>query len=104
MFGIEHLPMLFNLKILKREGSRLKSVPNVPALYQGERDMGDALKSRLAVCRRVLDVIDQRRLATGDPHIGAAVERLILDRELRELEGLAEGEQPVRTPRRARRK
>jgi hypothetical protein len=48
--------------------------------------MGDALKSRLASCCRVLEVIDRRRAATGDPNVGASVERLILDRELRELE------------------
>jgi len=45
----------------------------------------DSLKSRLANCNRVLEVIDRRRAATGDPNIGSAVEKFILDREMREL-------------------
>jgi hypothetical protein len=50
--------------------------------------MGDSLGSRLAYCYAVLRLIDRRRAESGNDGIGAAVERRILDRELRELENL----------------
>lgn len=52
-------------------------------------EMRDCLESRLAYCCTVLSLIDRRRAETGDEGIGAAVERRILDREIKELEDLA---------------
>ena len=57
-------------------------------LLKGISDMGDSLGSRLAYCYAVLRLIDRRRAESGNEGIGAAVERRILDRELRELENL----------------
>jgi hypothetical protein len=54
--------------------------------------MGDSLASRLAYCCTVLRLIDCRRAESGNDGIGAAIERRILDRELRELEHLAAAE------------
>jgi hypothetical protein len=55
--------------------------------------MGDSLASRLAYCYTVLRLIDRRRAESGNVGIGAAIERRILDRELRELEHLAAAEE-----------
>ncbi len=48
--------------------------------------MGYVLRARLAAECGVLELIDRRRAETGDNRVGSAVERRILDRELRELE------------------
>ena len=50
--------------------------------------MGDSVAARLSQGCKLLALIDRRRAEAGDDHIGAAVERRILDRELRELEQL----------------
>ena len=50
--------------------------------------MGDSVAARLARAYELLALIERRRAEAGDECIGAAVERLILDRELRELEDL----------------
>ena len=44
--------------------------------------IGEQLKSAAAV----LEVLDRRRLETGDPGLGSAVEKAILDRHLADLE------------------
>ena len=44
------------------------------------------LRTRLEHGARVLAVIDARRHQTGDPSVGEALERHVVDRELRELE------------------
>ena len=44
--------------------------------------MKDALELRVAV----LALIDQRRTETGDPELGANIERMILDEDMRDLD------------------
>jgi hypothetical protein len=44
--------------------------------------MKNALELRVAV----LDLIDQRRMETGDPELGANIERMILDEDRRNLD------------------
>jgi len=56
--------------------------------------MGNVLRARLAAECGVLELIDRRRAETGDDCVGSAVERRILDRELRELEDLSGAEAP----------
>jgi hypothetical protein len=41
---------------------------------------------KLKARARVLEIIDRRRLETGDPALGSAIERVILDECLSELE------------------
>ena len=48
--------------------------------------MAQSIHERLSRASEVLAVIDRRRTETGDDSIGAAIERRVLDRELRELE------------------
>lgn len=42
---------------------------------------------RMELCEAVLALIEQRRAATGDENLGAAIERAVLDEQFRELEG-----------------
>jgi len=43
-------------------------------------------KDRLALCEEILDLIERKRTETGDPFIGSAIERVVLDAQIRELE------------------
>ena len=42
---------------------------------------------RLKLAEAVLALIEQKRTETGDPSLGAAIERVILDSQFQELEG-----------------
>lgn len=53
------------------------------------------IRKRLEEGARILQTIDQRRLAEGHPLLGSAIERAIIDRELEELSQNLR----VRTPR-----
>jgi hypothetical protein len=98
------LPRRFNTKILKGKLGGKESVPHVRGrISEEDWEMDGALKSRLAECCRVLELIDQKRAAAGDATIGLAVEKRILDRELRELERSAGGTGMMRTRRMRRR-
>lgn len=41
---------------------------------------------RMALCEAVLALIEERRAATGDDCLGAAIERAVLDMQFRDLE------------------
>ena len=41
---------------------------------------------RLDLCEAILSLIEDRREETGDPYLGHAIERFILDSQFRELE------------------
>jgi hypothetical protein len=41
---------------------------------------------RLERAAAILELLDRRRASAGDPHIGSNIERLIVSRELAELE------------------
>ena len=41
---------------------------------------------RMALCEAVLALIEERRAATGDVALGAAIERAVLDMQFRDLE------------------
>ncbi|MDA1315231.1 MAG: hypothetical protein O2968_18010 [Acidobacteria bacterium] len=53
------------------------------------------LQERLKKSAEVLTLIDNCRRATGDPRLGVAVERLIVERELHELDQQCSTEPPV---------
>jgi len=40
----------------------------------------------MRLCEDILAIIDRRRRETGDPGLGSAIERMILDSQFRELE------------------
>jgi hypothetical protein len=42
--------------------------------------------ARLELCEAILELIDAKRQATGDPFLGATIERVVLDSQFRELE------------------
>jgi hypothetical protein len=44
------------------------------------------VKERLDLCGAVIELIEARRAATGDPNLGAAIERVVLDLQFQELE------------------
>jgi hypothetical protein len=48
--------------------------------------MTDNTSERLAMCEEILSLIDARREKTGDPLLGAAIERFILQNHFRDLE------------------
>ena len=48
--------------------------------------ISERLKTRLVLREAVLSQIDRRRADTGDPNVGAAAEKRILDLELADLE------------------
>lgn len=41
---------------------------------------------RLRLCEEILELIARRREETGDPGLGLAIERVVLDSHFRELE------------------
>lgn len=45
-----------------------------------------ASKERLEIGFNILELVRQRRLSSGDPGVGSAVECRVLERELRDLE------------------
>ena len=47
--------------------------------------MGETLQ-RLRTAASVLELIERRRLETGDSNLGSSIERQLVGRELRELE------------------
>jgi hypothetical protein len=51
---------------------------------------GEAMNTtaaRLAMYEAILSIIDEKRRECGDPSLGAAIERLVLDRHFQEVEG-----------------
>jgi hypothetical protein len=46
----------------------------------------DRLKDRLERGAALLAIIDRSRQDTGDPNLGANIERMVIDRVIRELE------------------
>jgi hypothetical protein len=42
--------------------------------------------ARLEMCEAILALIDTKRRECGDPSLGAAIERVVLDSQFRELE------------------
>jgi hypothetical protein len=48
--------------------------------------VSDQLKTRLVLREAVLQLLDRRRAESGDPTIGVAMEKRILDLELADLE------------------
>jgi hypothetical protein len=51
----------------------------------------DRLKERLERSAALLAIIDRSREDTGDPNLGANIERIVIDRVIRELEEDARG-------------
>ena len=43
-------------------------------------------KERMALCEEILALIERKRTETGDPFLGSAIERVVLDAQIRELE------------------
>lgn len=41
---------------------------------------------RLKLCEAVLALIEQKRVETSDPSLGASIERVVLDMQIQELE------------------
>ena len=41
---------------------------------------------RMKLCEDIMALIDRRREETGDPYLGSAIERVVLDNQFRELE------------------
>jgi hypothetical protein len=46
----------------------------------------DRLAKRLASVNAILDLLDLRRTQTGDPQVGAGMEKRVLDAEIADLE------------------
>ena len=46
----------------------------------------DRLRKRLASVNAILDLLDLRRAQTGDPDVGAGMEKRVLDAEIADLE------------------
>ncbi|HET8548647.1 MAG TPA: hypothetical protein VFL57_11610 [Bryobacteraceae bacterium] len=44
------------------------------------------MADRMQLCEAILELIEQRRAQTGDVRLGAAIERVVLDSQIRELE------------------
>jgi len=44
------------------------------------------VQDRMALCEAVVALIEQRRAETGDPLLGAAIERAVMDMQFGELE------------------
>ena len=42
--------------------------------------------ARLELCEAILALIDAKRQESGDPFLGSAIERVVLDSQVRELE------------------
>ncbi len=41
---------------------------------------------RLELCEAILDLIERKRAETGDPFLGAAIEKVVVDSQFQELE------------------
>jgi hypothetical protein len=41
---------------------------------------------RLTLCESIMELIERKRLETGDEYLGAAIERVVLDTQFQELE------------------
>ena len=41
---------------------------------------------RLSLCEAILDLIETKRVQTGDEYLGAAIERVVLESHFQELE------------------
>lgn len=41
---------------------------------------------RMELCEAILSLIEQKRTQTGDPFLGALIERVVIDSQFRELE------------------
>ena len=41
---------------------------------------------RIELCAAILSLIERKRVETGDATLGSGVERLVIDRQIRELE------------------
>ena len=41
---------------------------------------------RLSLCESILDLIETKRVQTGDEYLGAAIERVVLESHFQELE------------------
>ena len=41
---------------------------------------------RIELCESILSLIERKRVETGDATLGSGVERLVIDRQIRELE------------------
>lgn len=44
------------------------------------------LIDRLALCEAILSLIEEKRAEVGDPYLGEAIERVVLDSQFHELE------------------
>ncbi len=42
--------------------------------------------NHLQLCEAILNLIEQKRAETGDPYLGAEIERVVVDGQFRELE------------------
>ena len=43
-------------------------------------------RERIELSAKILDLIDRRRVETGDPAVGRNIERMVLETQLRDLE------------------
>jgi hypothetical protein len=43
-------------------------------------------RERIELSAKILDLIDRRRIETGDPAVGCNIERMVLETQLRDLE------------------
>jgi hypothetical protein len=41
---------------------------------------------RLTLCESIMELIERKRLETGDEYLGAAIERVVIDTQFQELE------------------
>ena len=41
---------------------------------------------RLELCEAILELIERKRIETGDEYLGASIERVVLDSHFKELE------------------
>lgn len=61
-------------------------------------------KERLEIGFNILELVRQRRLSSGDPGVGSAIECWVLERELRDLEGDLRHDPPLLPEREDRQK
>jgi hypothetical protein len=47
--------------------------------------MNDTVR-RIELCEAILSLIDRKRVETGDATLGTSIERLVIDRQIREVE------------------
>jgi hypothetical protein len=41
---------------------------------------------RLELCEAILDLIERKRAETGDPFLGSAIEKIVIDSQFQDLE------------------